>query len=107
MRSRSGGSSGSTVVTVSGSIDTVEAMRLRRTLSLPRLANTNVVLDLSKVTFLGMDGLAVLADAAARLVKLAVVIDDCPAQVLYALEQACLQPNLRMFDTVEHALAVD
>ncbi|WP_445190166.1 STAS domain-containing protein [Pseudonocardia sp. Cha107L01] len=67
------------------------------------------MIDMREVTFLGPAGLDVLADVAARLADrpwpVAIVIGDSHAQVRRAIEDAQIQQSLRLFDTVEDALA--
>jgi anti-sigma B factor antagonist len=99
---------GSTLLTVCGSIDKTDASRLKL-LMRPKGGSASLVLDLSEVTFLGPAGLDVLADAASQVadstLPLAIVVGDCGAQVRRAIEDANLQQSLRLFSTVEHALA--
>jgi anti-anti-sigma factor len=96
---------GCTVLTISGSINKADASRLKLLLGSP----TSLVVDMREITFLGPAGLDVLADAAAKLADhpwpLAIAIGDDHAQVLRAIQDANLQQTLRLFDTVEHALA--
>jgi anti-anti-sigma factor len=100
--------SGCTLLTVCGSIDKTDASRLKL-LMRPKGGPSSYVVDLSEVTFLGPAGLEVLADAAAQLADsawpLAIVVGDCGAQVRRAIEDAHLEQPLRLFSTVEHALA--
>jgi anti-anti-sigma factor len=95
---------GCTVLTVSGSIHGADAARLQLLLR----PATGLVLDLREVTFLDPVGLDVLADVASRFADqpwpLAIVIGNRHQQVLRVIEDAHLQA-LRLFDTVEHAVA--
>jgi anti-anti-sigma factor len=99
---------GCTLLTVCGSIDKTDASRLKL-LMRPNGVSGTLVVDLSEVTFLGPAGLDVLANAAGQLGSsawpLAIVVGDCNAQVLRAIEDAHLQQPLRVFKTVGHALA--
>jgi anti-anti-sigma regulatory factor len=101
-------SNGCSVLKVSGPVTRVDAARLKMLLS-PKGMSTTPVVDISEVTFLGPAGLEVLAGAASPLADcpwpLAVVVGDRHPQVVHAIEDAHLQQTLRLFDTVEHALA--
>jgi len=96
---------GCTVLAISGAINKADASRLKLLLGPP----TSLVVDMREITFLGPAGLDVLADAAVKLANqpwpLAIVIGDDHTQVLRAIQDAHLQQTLRLFDTVEHALA--
>ncbi|HEY2099639.1 MAG TPA: STAS domain-containing protein [Pseudonocardia sp.] len=108
MKWSSRAANGGTLLTVCGSIDKTDASRLKL-LMRPKGVSASLVLDLSEVTFLGPAGLDVLADTAAHLADsaspLAIVVGGCDAQVRRAIEDAHLQQPLRLFSTVEHALA--
>lgn len=97
-----------TVLTVCGPINRNDASRLKLLLS-PGDMSAKVVMDMREVTFLGPSGLEVLADAAAQLANqprlLAIVIGDRQPQVARAIADAHLQQTLRLFNTVEQALA--
>jgi anti-anti-sigma factor len=73
------------------------------------MPTTHLVLDMSGVTVLGAEGLAVLVDTSARLRehggRLTIAIGDRLGAVLRAVEDARLERTLPLFDTVEHALA--
>ena len=98
--------SGCTVLTVSGPINGVDASRLKMLLNPP---TSCLVIDMREVTFLGVAGLDVVTAVASRLTNhpwpLAIVIGDRNPQVLRAVKDVQLQQPLRLFDTVEHALA--
>src|SRR5882757_3149794 len=101
-------SNGCSVLKVSGPVDWVDASRLKILLN-PSGMSTAPVVDFSEVTFLGPAGLEALAGAAWPLADrpwpLAVVVGDGDKQVVHAIEDAHLQRTLRLFATVEHALA--
>jgi|SRR5882757_10169964 len=103
-------SNGCSVLKVSGPVDWVDASRLKILLN-PSGMSTAPVVDFSEVTFLGPAGLEALAGAAWPLADrpwpLAVVVGDGDKQVVHAIEDAHLEQILRMFDTVEHALAAE
>jgi hypothetical protein len=97
----------STVVRLSGPMGAAGAARLEYLLAGASMFTTHLVVDMSHVTELGTEALAVLAEAAERLEEpytLAVVIGDAPAAVLHSIENAGLQRTVRLFDTVVHAL---
>jgi anti-anti-sigma regulatory factor len=101
-------SNGCSVLKVSGPINRVDASRLKILLN-PKGMSTAPVVDFSEVTFLGPAGLEALACAASPLAEhpwpLAVVVGNRSAQVVQAIEDADLQQTLRLFDSVEHAIA--
>jgi anti-anti-sigma regulatory factor len=103
-------SNGCSVLKVSGPVNRVDASRLKILLN-PKGMSTAPVVDFSEVTFLGPAGLEALACAASPLADhpwpLAVVVGDRNAQVVHAIEDADLQQTLRLFDSVEHALAAE
>jgi anti-anti-sigma regulatory factor len=98
----------STVVRLSGPMDAGRAVRLDYLFAPRCMSRTHLVVDMTNVTDLGAEALAVLAETAARLeepYRLAVVIgDSTPAAVLHSIESAGLPRAIRLFDTVEHAL---
>jgi hypothetical protein len=101
-------SNGCSVLKVSGPVNRVDASRLKILLS-PKGMSTAPVVDFSEVTFLGPAGLEALAGAASPLADhpwpLAVVVGDGDKQVVHAIADAHLEQTLRLFDTVEHAVA--
>jgi anti-anti-sigma regulatory factor len=101
-------SNGCSVLKVSGPVNRVDASRLKILLS-PKGMSTAPVVDFSEVTFLGPTGLEALAGAASPLADhpwpLAVVVGNGDKQVVHAIADAHLEQTLRLFDTVEHAIA--
>ena len=67
MRSSERGRTTSTVLTVSGAIDTEGAARLARLLAPDGMASTRLVVDMSEVTHLGRAGVAALAALGIRV----------------------------------------
>jgi anti-sigma B factor antagonist len=100
---------GINVVTMGGRIDDAAAWRLEHALAGLEPSSTGLVLDMSEVSFLGGAGLTILADTAARLREngelFAIVIGECFDAVLHAIERTPLHQDVRLFDTVDHALA--
>jgi anti-anti-sigma factor len=101
---------GSVVLTVSGEVDTGHAswlaQQVARYAAAPKLA-----IDMSDVTLVSAEGLAVLAEAASRFLGagggIAIAIGEHSAEVLHTVEAARLQHALRLFDTVHNALNAD
>jgi anti-sigma B factor antagonist len=97
------------VVTMGGRIDDAAAWRLERALAGLEPSRTGLVLDMTEVSFLGTAGLMILADTAARLREngelFAIVIGERFDAVLHAIEQTSVHQDIRLFDTVDHALA--
>jgi anti-anti-sigma regulatory factor len=101
---------GASIVTVAGAIETDgDAAALDRLLAQLDASTDRVVLDVVEVTALGLAGVTVLADAAARMDErgqpVTIVIGEHHDSVLRAVEKAKVLSRLRLFDTVEHALA--
>jgi len=100
---------GAVVLTVSGAVDSPAAVReLERLLFRHGDSGDRLVLDMIDVTALGSAALTVLAGHAARLDyrgSLVIVIGERHDVVLRAVEKAQLLATLRLFDSVEHALA--
>jgi len=95
------------VVALSGEVDAVTAPHLgRRLLGLARQGKTDVVVDLSKVTFMDSTGLGVILNALRQLTsrqrRLVLV---CPTErVMRPFEIAGLAGHLKIFRTREAAL---
>jgi anti-sigma B factor antagonist len=100
---------GTNVVTLRGRIDDAAASRLGQTLAVRGPAGTGLILDMSEVSFLGAAGITILADTAVRLREngelFAIVIGERFDAVLHAIERTSLHRDIRLFDTVDHALA--
>ncbi|HEX4360989.1 MAG TPA: STAS domain-containing protein [Pseudonocardia sp.] len=100
---------GAVVLTVSGAVDSPTAVReLERLLFRHGDSGDRLVLDMIDVTALGSAALALLAGAASRLDyrgSQVIVIGERHDVVLRAVEKAQLLTTLRLFDSVEHALA--
>jgi len=100
---------GAAVLTVSGAIDSpASARELDRLLGRHGDGGDRLVLDMVEVTALGPAALAALAGAASRIEYrggLVIVIGERHDVVLRAVEKAQLLAILRLFDSVEHALA--
>jgi len=100
---------GAAVLTVAGAIDSpASARELARLLCRHSDGSDRLVLDMVDVTALGSAALTVLAEHAARLDyrgSLVIVIGERHDVVLRAVEKAQLLATLRLFDSVEHALA--
>lgn len=99
---------GTDVVTMRGRIDDAAASWLEQTLAV-RQSRTALILDMSEVSFLGAAGLTILANTAVRLREndelFAIVIGERFDAVLHAIERTSLHRDIRLFDTVDHALA--
>jgi anti-sigma B factor antagonist len=100
------------VLTVSGEIDLTSGPRLRAALDEVlddpgATALTDVVLDLTGVTFLGSAGLAVLVDAhehaTQRGIALKVVIDGPGSPVARAFQAAAIHEHLDVHRTLDDA----
>ncbi|HEX4246366.1 MAG TPA: STAS domain-containing protein [Pseudonocardia sp.] len=100
---------GAAVLTVSGAIDSpASARELDRLLRRHSDGADHLVLDMVEVTALGPVALAVLAERAMRADSrgsIVIVIGERHDVVLRAVEKARLLATLRLFDSVEHALA--
>jgi anti-anti-sigma factor len=100
---------GAAVLTVSGAIDSpASATELDRLLCRHGDGGARLVLDMVDVTALGSPALTVLAEHASRMFfrgSIVIVIGERHDVVLRAVEKAQLLATLRLFDSVEHALA--
>jgi anti-sigma B factor antagonist len=95
------------VVAPSGEVDAVTAPQLgRRLLGLARDGKTNVVVDLSRVTFMDSTGIGVLLNALRQLTTLhGRLVLVCPTdRVLRPFEVTGLVGHLKIFSTREAAL---
>jgi len=95
------------VVALSGEVDALTAPQLgRRLLGLVREGKTDVVVDLSRVTFMDSTGIGVLLNALRRLTSLqGRLVLVCPTErVMRPFEVTGLVGHLKIFSTREAAL---
>jgi anti-sigma B factor antagonist len=98
------------VIAVSGELDMLTTPRLRAAVhtALQEADGATVVVDLTKVTFLGSPGLAALVDAVNEARRqggpLRIVVDSA-RPVIRPIELTGLDDVLALYDTVEEALA--
>jgi len=101
---------GAVVVRVAGELDTLTTPRLRQAVAeaLDDAAGAVVILDLTKVTFLGSPGLAALVEAVSKARRrggpLRMVVDNA-RQVIRPIELTGLDDVLALYETVDEALA--
>jgi anti-sigma B factor antagonist len=101
---------GALVVTVSGELDMLTTPRLRAAVSdaLDEAIGRPVVVDLTKVTFLGSPGLAALVEAVRKASQrggpLRIVVDNA-RPVIRPIELTGLDDVLALYETVDEALA--
>ena len=102
---------GAVVLTVTGELDMLTTPRLRAAVSeaLDEAAGTAlVVVDLTKVSFLGSPGLAALVEAVSKARQrggpLRIVVDNA-RPVVRPIELTGLDDVLALYDTVDEALA--
>jgi anti-sigma B factor antagonist len=101
---------GAIIVTVEGELDMLTTPRLRAAVSeaLDEAMGEPVVLDLTKITFLGSPGLAALVEAVRQARQLGgplrIVVDNA-RPVIRPIELTGLDDVLALYETVEEALA--
>lgn len=101
---------GAVVVTVAGELDMLTTPRLRVAVSeaLDEAMGEPVIVDLTKVTFLGSPGLAALVEAVRRANQrggpLRIVVDNA-RPVIRPIELTGLDDVLALYETVNEALA--
>ena len=100
---------GAVVITVTGELDTLTTPRLREAVgeALVDASGAAVIVDLTRVTFLGSPGLAALVEAVTKARQrggpLRIVVDNA-RPVVRPIELTGLDDVLALYDTVDEAL---